>query len=191
MKKWFDTVLEHRRFSDLEAPLSIVALDIETGRPFVFSRELTPDASLAVAVRCSASIPGVFAIRRHNNHTLVDGALAHIDESDLFADPDRPLVTIRLVRDRLAERSAVHGRFGLSAYIMRLASLMLDAVDRARVASGLWKNTLLIDTGPFSSINFELSEVDKQTLYNLGYEQARQYLDLEAIPTQQVQKVNS
>ena len=181
LENWLNTALEQRQFKDLRKPLSVIALDIEAARPFVFSKELTPDAHLATAVRCSVGIPGVFAIRRYTGRTLVDGALAQIEESNLFPDlSSRPLVTIRLVRDRPA-RTARSGRFGLAAYVTQVASIMLDAIDQARVAAAQWKNTLLIDTGPYSSINFELSRDDKQTLYRMGYDQSRKYLDLQAI----------
>ncbi len=181
LEKWIGTALQHRCFADLDTPLSVVALDIESGRPFVFSKELTPQIPLAAAVRCSVSIPGVFAIRRLEGRTLIDGALAHIDEPDLFPDTTRPLVTIRLVRDRFAQKTNTMSRFGLATYIMQVASLLLDSVDRARVASGQWNNTLLIDTGSYSSIDFELTVDDRQKLYHMGYDQSRRFLDLEAV----------
>lgn len=183
LEKWLDTALEHRRFADLNTPLSVVALDIESGKPFIFSKKTTPNAPLSLAVRCSVSIPGIFAIRRHDGRILIDGALTNIDPPQLFQGRPHPCVTIRLVREPGNQWSKA-SRFGLANYITQVASLLLDAVDRTRVVQTQWKNTLLIDTAHYSSINFEMSTEDKHALYRMGQEQARQYLDLEAIASE-------
>lgn len=179
LERWLNVVLEGRHFKDLTVPLSIVALDIQANQPVVFSKETTPETSLAVAVRCSVGIPGVFAVKRHNGRTLVDGGLAGIQESQLFGESKRPCVTVRLVRDRAAQQTQ-NGRFGLSAYIVQLATLLLDAVDGVKADAQRWGKTLLINTGPYSTINFDLTTQDKQALFAMGYDQSRRYLDLEA-----------
>ena len=133
--------LRNRDLKIWKYPCPIITLDIETGRPFVFSTELTPEAPVATAVRCSTSIPGVFAIRRFRRTHTRGWALTHIRDLDLFPNSPLPLVTIRLVRDRLVQKS-VGGRFGLATYITRVASILLDAVDRAKVSAEEWKHTL-------------------------------------------------
>jgi hypothetical protein len=47
-------------FADLNIPLHVVATDVESGKSVVWSTDLTPDVSVAYAVRCSCTIPLLF-----------------------------------------------------------------------------------------------------------------------------------
>ena len=179
LEKWLGEVTEGRCFADLDVPLSITAMDIEAGEPYFFTAARTPDVSLAKAIRCSVSIPGLFAVNKLNGHVLIDGGLAEADESELFPDAGRPCVTMRLVRDRAPQRE--DRKFGLGIYIRRLAELLFDAVDNARVPAESWKQTLLIKTGEYAAFDFELTAEDKQAMHDMGYQQCGEYLDLNAI----------
>ena len=74
------------RFSDLPRPVSVLAANLTTHQPIVWSTEDTPDASVADAVRASCTIP--FFFQPYNN--LVDGGvlsnlplhLVHSEASD-------------------------------------------------------------------------------------------------------------
>ena len=179
LEKWLNEVTEGRRFGDLTVPLSVAALDIQTGEPYVFSTEKTPDALLATAIRCSVSIPGIFAVNKLNGQVLIDGGLADVAESEMFPDTMRPCVTIRLVHAK-SQRNEDE-KFGLGTYVRRLAELLFDAVDNARVSADRWKQTLLIQTGKYAAFDFEMSADDKMALYHAGYEQCGKFLDLDAI----------
>jgi len=72
-------------FKDVRIPLKIVATDLATGQPFVFS-----SGSISSAVRASTSVPLVFKPFIYNEKMLVDGGLS---------DP----VPGRLVKDMGAE----------------------------------------------------------------------------------------
>lgn len=179
LEKWLKQVTEARRFKDLDVPLAIMAMDINTHKPFIFSNQNTPDVLLATAIRCSVGVPGLFAIRRLHGRPLIDGGLVHAQDRDLFPPNDRPTVTMRIVRDQ--PRRLDEGRFGLGTYIRRLAELLFDAVDNARVRGDEWKKSLIIQTGHYAAFDFKLTNADKQTLYQMGYDQCRQHLDLKAI----------
>ncbi len=58
------------KFSDLKIPFACVASDIETGEEVVIDRGSVPDA-----LRASISIPGIFAVVKHEGRYLVDGGL--------------------------------------------------------------------------------------------------------------------
>ena len=179
LEKWLHEVTEDRCFKDLDVPVAIMALDIETAKPYIFSNQSTPETTLATAVRCSVSIPGIFALRRLNGRALVDGGLAHVDEAELFADNTPPCVTIRLVRQ--CPRRPAPEKFGFVTYVRRLAEMLFDAVDNVRVPGDHWQQSLIIKTGAFAAFDFELSTEDKQALYRMGYEQCGKYLDLNAL----------
>jgi NTE family protein len=59
-----------RRFSDLELPLAVTAVDLDTAEELVFtSGELIP------ALLASTALPGIFPPVRHEGRILVDGGL--------------------------------------------------------------------------------------------------------------------
>ena len=179
LEQWLTQITEGRRFQDLEVPLAIIAYDIESNQPVVFSDRNTPDALLATAIRCSATVPGLFALHRVNDQPLIDGGLAQVDEQVLFPWGRHPCVTIRLVRKR--PRRSDEQKFGFGTYVRRLAELLFDAVDNVRVPSDRWRQTLIIQTGAYAAFDFNLTGEDKQALYQMGYEQCREYLDLNAL----------
>ena len=66
-------VVGNATFSDTKIPIHIQATDLATGEPFVFSRETTPDAPIALAVSASCALVGVFHPVVYAGRTLVDG----------------------------------------------------------------------------------------------------------------------
>lgn len=82
-----DDVFGEAYFDDLKVPLSVVSVDIDTGETVVFcSKHNLPhekmpeavfitDVSVAVAVRASISLPGVFVPKRLKGRSLVDGGI--------------------------------------------------------------------------------------------------------------------
>ncbi|MGH9452969.1 MAG: patatin-like phospholipase family protein, partial [Terriglobia bacterium] len=58
------------RFEDLAIPLHILATDLVTGEPVIFT-----NGDLIPAVRGSCSFPGLFVPVEYQGHMLVDGAL--------------------------------------------------------------------------------------------------------------------
>ncbi len=176
-EQWLDNFLEGRRFCDLQHPLSVVCTDIQTGEPFIFSNQTTPEIKVATSVRCSIGIPGIFAVRRMQGAILIDGSLAAIDDELLFPDSPHETVTIRLVRNQVA-RLARSKQFGLKTYVQRVAGMLLDAADEPSISGDQWRRTLLVRTGAHSSVNFDLSVQERAELYAMGYEQSRNFLDL-------------
>ncbi len=70
--------LHHHDFSALDIPLQIVATDLITGRPFVFTT-----GDVARAVRASTSVPLVFKPVKYKDKLLVDGGLSNPVPGDL------------------------------------------------------------------------------------------------------------
>lgn len=58
-------------FSDLRIPLSVVALDINTGEEVVYEK-----GNVRLAVRASLSIPGIFTPLAYSGRFLIDGSIA-------------------------------------------------------------------------------------------------------------------
>ncbi len=58
------------KFSDLKTPFACVTSDIETGEEVVIDSGSVPEA-----LRASISVPGIFAVVKHEGRYLVDGGL--------------------------------------------------------------------------------------------------------------------
>lgn len=182
-ESWLDDVLEGRTFADLAAPLTVVACDVAAGRPAVFSREKTPDVKIATAVRCSISIPGVFAARRVAGRVLVDGCLARVEPQLLFSDITRPSAIVRMMSDRTAALPD-EGRLNLSGYVRRIAELVADSVGGAPPTEE-WDHDLCVDVARSRGIDFSLGCDEKRQLHDLAYEQCRRLL-MQAAPQRRI-----
>lgn len=66
------TLTKNRTFDQLKLPLAVVAADLATGDPVVFT-----DGSVAAAVRASIAIPGVFEPVKYRDGWLVDGGIVN------------------------------------------------------------------------------------------------------------------
>lgn len=70
LEAYFDRLLEGRHFADLERDLLVVATDIDSGE-----RVTIDSGPLAVALRASASLPGIFAPTLVSGRRLIDGGI--------------------------------------------------------------------------------------------------------------------
>lgn len=81
-ERYLLSLLGKSKFSDLQLPTAMLAVDVDTGDSVAFAAEIMAPADVtlvgalvAEAVRASSSIPGVFEPLRLYGYTLVDGAV--------------------------------------------------------------------------------------------------------------------
>ena len=72
MEHFFSNLLNKKKFSDLDIPLTVVATDINTGEEVLINSGLVSKAILA-----SSALPGIFTPKKYNNQQLVDGTLVN------------------------------------------------------------------------------------------------------------------
>ena len=70
LSKFFEEQLGDMQFEDMPIPFSCSAMDIKTGERVVFNT-----GPLAIAVRASMNLPGVFEPVEYRHRALVDGAV--------------------------------------------------------------------------------------------------------------------
>lgn len=70
LQAYFERLLEGRHFADLDRPLVVVTTDIDSGE-----RVLLSSGPLDVALRASASLPGIFAPVEIDGRRLIDGGI--------------------------------------------------------------------------------------------------------------------
>lgn len=86
-EKYMQELTNNKRFSDLSIPLRVVATDIQNSHKVVFS-----EGNVALAVRASISIPGVFRPVYIDRHELVDGGLVDPIPLDVVRDMGAEIV---------------------------------------------------------------------------------------------------
>ena len=176
-EQWMDQKLDGMTFSEAPIPLHILATDVNGGGPVIFSKETSPNMKVSHAVRCSMSIPLLFSYTVYEQHLLVDGAI--LSEDALFRDWQQdgtPNICFRLRSEAREQPFNPKRRFMLPQYIGMLIRTFMTALSREYVHAEHWHNTLVINTGAASSVDFDMSYEDKLSLYKQGYETAMNFL---------------
>jgi len=169
-ERWIDSELEGRTFSQMKLDLHVLATDINGGGPVVFNKANTPDIKVSAAVRYSMSIPLLFSFKTFKNHVMADGVI--LAEDALHQDwsgQGIPVICFRLKSEH--EDKPVRRRriFPLISYIMMLIQTFMSAMSREYVHAQYWHNTVLINTGNISSVDFSLPIEKKLQLLEQGY----------------------
>ncbi len=192
-------------FADLQRPLKVVGSDIVHSRMVVFPDDAgkylddagnpyTPaNFPLATAVRISAGYPGFFppvALRDTATGTpgaLVDGGITSSFPVFLFDQPDpgHPTWAFRLFGGAPPEQPANNPIRGLLWPIDMVKDVIdtgINALDdfELKIFPG---RVIAIPTGNVSTLNFSLSQQDKDFLYESGYETAKKFFDADPQPT--------
>jgi len=170
-ERWMDAQLGGARFCDLMLDLHVLATDINGGGPVIFNKTRTPQMKVSEAVRYSMSIPLLFSFKTFENHVMADGVILAEDAlHQNWSGRDVPVVCFRLKSE--GEDKPVNRRrlFPLVSYILMLIQTFMNAMSREYVHAQYWHNTVLINTGDVSSVDFSLSVSKKLELLSLGYQ---------------------
>jgi len=135
------------------------------------------DTSVHTAVRCSMSIPYFFQAQSLDNRRVFDGGLLHNYPVEIFLQQEKKrkpqasqptFIALYLGSDRptsLKPRSQ----------IADILSIWLEKND-ARVIDEYRKDTVIIDPDPISTIDFDLTEEEKDFLVIEGRAAALEFL---------------
>lgn len=174
MEHWLDRVFEGRRFRDLSVPLAVLATDVATGGAFVFSNDRTPDHKLSTAVRCSMSLPGIFAIPYVDGHALVDGCFAPATPKLLFPDQDRPTVVVRMEESE-PPRNGRPTALSRRGYVFHVANLVIRNLKPLSHPE-LWDYHVRVPVGSASSLRFDMTHEQKWDLFRRGHDACKEAL---------------
>lgn len=149
LAQFFNDQLGDVRFEDLQIPFSCAAMDIKTGERIVFN-----SGPLAIAVRASMNLPGVFEPVAYRHRLLVDGAvvdylpvesvkkmgadyiIASVTPPDFFSTTPKTVAAYLLrvgdVRGAaMVEESAQKANFVLTNRVLDVGTLELDKLHKA------------------------------------------------------------
>jgi len=169
-ERWIDTELQGRTFAEMKLDLHVLATDINGGGPVVFNKANTPDVKVSTAVRYSMSIPLLFSFKTFKNHVMADGVI--LAEDALHQDWSGrgiPVVCFRLKSEHEDKPVRKRRLFPLISYITMLIQTFMSAMSREYVHAQYWHNTVLINTGNISSVDFSLPIEKKLQLLEQGY----------------------
>jgi len=178
-ERWVDRLLGGKTFNDLKYNLHIVATDVARGKPVIFNKERTPNLKVSMAVRFSMSIPLVFSFKTFGKHLMVDGSILSEDalHRDWAAD-GTPVLCFRLKGDYEYDEVSTKGFFPIVSYINLLIRTFMTTISREYINDAFWHNTVVVNTGSSSAVDFTMTPEQKEALFFKGYHTASKILPL-------------
>lgn len=160
------------KFSDIKMPIVIPTVDINEGKKYVFTNSeenkeyYIKDAPIELAVRASASYPGMFAACLYKKHKFVDGGIMDnipVDEvKDLGVDK---VIAVKFLVDNKAKAK------GIAGTIFKSIDLIFEERAKNEVKNADY--VLSIDT---KGINiFNIKGINK--IYELAYVQTLEQIN--------------
>jgi NTE family protein len=161
--------------------LRVYAANLNTRQLREFSHPKTSGVSLAAAVRASMSVPFFFAAPEIDGHLYIDGGTVFDYPLTGFGQ-DEILHTLGLAFSGSTSVAAgadedVEFGYGQPAQYVRRLVAVIQRIQAPVLAlhTELTDNTILIDTGDISSLNFKLSDGEKSFLVESGRQAVRAF----------------
>jgi NTE family protein len=178
-ERWVEKATDAVTFREVPGNLHIVATDVRAQAPVVFNRQLTPDLKVARAVRFSMGIPLIFTFKNYEGKLLVDGSI--LAEDALRRDWAKDGTAALFIRMRAKTGTSTpfeNGIFPLPAYLRMLMRTFMTSISREYVRDAYWTMTLIVETDEITPLEFDLSPIQKDRLYQAGYDQTMKYLPI-------------
>ncbi|WP_448565178.1 patatin-like phospholipase family protein [Thalassotalea ganghwensis] len=178
-ERWVDRLLGGKTFAELDKNLHIVATDVARGKPVIFDKERTPDVKVSLAVRFSMSIPLVFSFKTFGKHLMVDGSILSEDALHRdWAKDGTPVICFRLKGEYEYDEIKTNGFFPIVQYISLLIRTFMTTISREYINNEFWHNTVVVNTGLSSAVDFTMTPAQKEALYFKGYHTAIKILPI-------------
>ncbi|WP_457934665.1 patatin-like phospholipase family protein [Pseudoalteromonas sp. SCSIO 43210] len=188
IQTWLDRILCEQlgirppvRFSDLTIPLYIVASDIAAGKPRLWSKEETPNESVAFAVRCSSSIPLYFQPVSDGTSLLVDGGMISNVPSWVFSTPEMQKKSSRILCFRLQDTTNSEIT-SLTGFIESLVSTVINGGTEIQLQMQNNTYAVNIPTGEYKATDFDRVDLEaKNWLIKSGFDSVKKFVRDERI----------
>lgn len=184
-ENWVDDHLQGKTFSQMKLQLHVVATDVKSGKPVIFNTENTPDMKVSKAVRFSMSIPLVFSFKPHGKHLMVDGSILSEDALHRnWANDGTPVMCFRLRSEYEYDELKTNKYFPIFNYITLLIRTFMTTISREYINDAFWHNTIVINTGECSGVDFSMTDEQKLQLFEIGYQTAFEIVPIKAKASQ-------
>ena len=159
------------RFKDLKEDLIIYSTDLTNNSYNEFSKECTPEAEIALAVRASVSMPGLFKPLDRNGDLIVDGDLAKSWPlwrlSNTLSNKKERILEFRL-EDTKGKRKIDTALDYLNAVYNTISGFATDYIIDLYGQKDKF-DYIKIDTYNVSVMDFMMSDAKKTELADIGY----------------------
>jgi predicted acylesterase/phospholipase RssA len=158
--------------------ITITVVNITKGVTEYHNYYTQPDMEVLLSLRMSSNIPIVFSPILYNNHYYVDGAL--LDPYPYFFIKNTKKIGIWLFEKyefhfiKNTEVEFVNSMNDNFSYIMNLLKI-IHINYMKKYYKKILKNTVYIDFD-YSSITFEVSDVDKKNMFLIGSKKCNQFM---------------
>lgn len=172
-----DEILPPVRFKDIEKELIIFTADLTTSKLYEFSKEKTPNAEIAHAIRISVGMPGLYAPIFSENECLADGDLLKSmplsKASDTISVKKEKILEFRLENNE-TKKKILNTIEYLNAVYDTISGTASDFVIKT------YKNLdkydfIKINTENVSVADFMINKEKKHKIANIGYETTIEY----------------
>lgn len=147
LRRYTQPVTAIEQFDDLPTPFRAVATDMETGQPVVLDH-----GDLAMALRSSMSVPGVFSPTEVEGRVLGDGGLVNNVPLDVARAMGAERLIVVNIGTPLAARQTLGSVLGLTAQMINI--LTEQNVQRSLATLGLADVLLAPDLGALTAADF-------------------------------------
>lgn len=170
-EKLVESLLGNSNFSDTILPLRIVATELSSGQPIIFS-----EGSLAAAVRASCSVPIVFEPAKNKRQRFIDGALS----SPVPVDILRSLGADEVIAVNLYHKNEfVEKKFTLTKVALRSTRIALYNLAQysSQAASVLLNPDISIYMQGISPRQYFSPQITNQVI-KIGYKEAYKHMSI-------------
>lgn len=172
---WIKSLLKDKQVTDFKSSsnyLRVFAVDLVSQQLVQFDKDNSADEEVANAVRMSMSIPFFFRATVKEKAMIVDGGVLANYPIATFSDKEclKTTIGLKLISDEDTLPPRIPSN--IFSYLMRIFETMQVAHERIYVEEAKWARTIPIPTGKISTIKFDLSEGEKQFLWDSGYNAA-------------------
>lgn len=164
-------------FRALDIELKVMASNIGTKQPYVFSKETTPSTPLALAARASAAIPVIYEPVIIGDAILFDGGMVNNMPSDILTrGDDVPRIGVDLVSDQSV---LLPEDYSLLSAAPRLIDMLLASSEDAHISEGEAAGVKIVrvPTGFASSLDRNMCFSTRQSLFKVGYDATMKTLE--------------
>lgn len=162
---WLNKYLGTTTFKDLTLPLTIIATDLNKYDSYVFHKSTTPDASVALACRSSASIPFVFEPIQFDGNFLVDGGVS----DDLPVNYLEP-ANLKFAVELFENSAPLKGKVSILTLLTRVLDTFMSVGNGYQIQESMNVIPIKITTPPGLSLDTNMTDDQIDQLYNLGRE---------------------
>ena len=154
----------------------VLASNLNKYKHTAFDYKKTPNVKITRAIRMSISIPFIFTIEKYNGDIHVDGGLINNYPIKLFEENLENTLGIKLIAKGESNDNVYEEIEDINSYIFHIMKCFM--IQKTTLVCKYEPHTICIETETVThSINFSLTELEKISLIDIGYNTTCKYFN--------------